>query len=206
MIFSRRLIDPYRPHDSLIHRLSARWKLIAALLFIACVVLLPKQSWLAYGAACVLLFLIAALSRLSWGKLLIRLLYLEPFSIGIAILALFQQGGLLIFTTMLLKSTLCLFCMIILSGTTSFSEIAKAFRQLRVPALLITSLTLMYRYLFVLLDQMEQMKRARRCRTFLPSRTRSWQIMATVAALLFLRASEKAERIYWAMCARGWKT
>jgi cobalt/nickel transport system permease protein len=63
----------------------------------------------------------------------------------------------------------------------------------------------MHRYLFVLLDEMERMQRARRSRTFVASRTSVWRGSAQVAALLFVRASERAERVYLAMCARGWR-
>jgi len=32
-----------------------------------------------------------------------------------------------------------------------------------------------------------------------------WHVLSTVASQLFVRASKRAERIYDAMCARGWK-
>jgi len=63
----------------------------------------------------------------------------------------------------------------------------------------------MYRYLFVLVDEAQRMKRARASRTFTVRRGRSWRTLATVVSQLFIRASERAERIYGAMCARGWK-
>ena len=49
------------------------------------------------------------------------------------------------------------------------------------------------------------MRRARLSRTFSSGRRRHWQSLATVVGQLFVRASERAERIYDAMCARGWK-
>jgi energy-coupling factor transporter transmembrane protein EcfT len=42
-------------------------------------------------------------------------------------------------------------------------------------------------------------------RTFTRRRRVRWQTLATVVGQLFVRASERAERIYDAMCARGWK-
>src|SRR5581483_4777434 len=61
------------------------------------------------------------------------------------------------------------------------------------------------RYLFVLLDESERMRRARLSRTFTRNRKFQWRAMSTVVGQLFVRASERAERIYDAMCARGWK-
>ena len=76
---------------------------------------------------------------------------------------------------------------------------------MRVPGLLITTIALMHRYLFVLADEAERMRRARASRTFTRDRRARWQTLSTVVGQLFVRASERAERIYDAMCARGWK-
>jgi energy-coupling factor transporter transmembrane protein EcfT len=42
-------LDKYSDGNSIIHRLDPRTKLIAALVFIALVVLIPYASWLTYG-------------------------------------------------------------------------------------------------------------------------------------------------------------
>jgi cobalt/nickel transport system permease protein len=49
------------------------------------------------------------------------------------------------------------------------------------------------------------MRCARASRTFQRRRRLHWQMLGTVVGQLFVRASERAERIYAAMCARGWK-
>jgi cobalt/nickel transport system permease protein len=63
----------------------------------------------------------------------------------------------------------------------------------------------MHRYLYVLVDEAERMRRARASRTFVRGRRIQWRTLATVVGHLFIRASERAERIYDAMSARGWK-
>ena len=85
-------------------------------------------------------------------------------------------------------------------------DLLSGLRSLRIPGLLVTTLALTYRYLFLLVDEMERMQRARRSRTFTRHRLQAWRSLATVIAQLFVRTSERAERIYAAMCARGWKT
>lgn len=104
-----------------------------------------------------------------------------------------------------LKSLFCLITIIVVSNTTPFSQILQVLKRVRVPGLLITTIALMHRYLFVLADEAERMRRARASRTFVRQRGVRWQTLATVIAQLFVRASERAERIYDAMCARGWK-
>ena len=200
-----RLLRPYQHGTSVIHGLPAGVKLAAAVGCVLLVVLQPGAAWLAYALVAGALAVIALLSRVPPMQLLLRLALLEPFVIGIAALALVRPGGWPLFLVMMTKSTLCLACMVLLAATTRFSDLLQVLWRLRVPTLLVTTLALMHRYLFVLLEEMERMQRARRSRTFGSGRTSAWRGSAQVAGLLFVRASERAERVYLAMCARGWK-
>jgi cobalt/nickel transport system permease protein len=198
-------LDRYSRLDSPVHHLPAVVKLGLALGLVLMVVLLPpsRLAWL--GAIAVGLVGVAALSRIPGRFLVVRLLLLEPFVLGVAILALFQPGGWRLFLFLVARCTVCLLVMVLLSNTTPFSDLLRVLKAAHVPALLVTTLSLMYRYLFVLVDETQRMKRARVSRTFAPRRARTWHTLATVVSQLFIRASERAERIYGAMCARGWR-
>ena len=148
---------------------------------------------------------IAAASGIPWRFLVRRLLLLEPFVLGVAVLALFQPGGWHLFLVLVAKCTLCLLTMLLLSNTTPFADMLRVLRAARVPALLVTTLSLMYRYLSVMVDETQRMRRARMSRTFRAERRWAWRTMATVVTQLFIRTTERAERIYAAMCARGWR-
>jgi cobalt/nickel transport system permease protein len=198
-------LDRYSRRDSPIHRLRAAVKLVVALVVVVCVLLLPPSRPILLGAAAACALVVAALSRIPWGFFVRRLIVLEPFVLGVALLALFQPGGWPLFLFLVAKCTLCLLVMVLLSSTTRFSDLLRVLRAARMPALLVTTLSLMYRYLFVLADEAQRMKRARTSRTFAPRRTRAWHTLATVVSQLFVRSSERAERIYAAMCARGWR-
>jgi cobalt/nickel transport system permease protein len=201
-----RLLTPYRAGDSPVHRLPAGPKLLLALAGILGVVLLPRFAWPAYAVAAGVIVAVAMLSRVPARYLLSRLLMLEPFALGVALLALFPPGGIDLFLSVLVKSTLCLSLMVILTVTTRFSDMLQVSWRIGVPPLLVTTLALMHRYLFVLVDEMQRMLRARRSRSFTRARAQAWRDSSQVGAQLFLRSSERAERIYSAMCARGWKT
>jgi cobalt/nickel transport system permease protein len=149
--------------------------------------------------------LVALLTSVPLWHLGRRLLLAEPFAVGVALLALLQDHGLQVFLAMLAKSTLCLSCIILLNSTTRFTDLLQVFRRLRVPALLIVTLALMHRYLFVLVEETARLRRARSSRTFTAGWVSGWRLTATIAAQLFVRTSERAERVYAAMCARGWK-
>ncbi len=197
-------LDRYSRLDSPVHRLPPAVKLAAALAFVATTLLVPPAP-APLAALGLLLAGVAWLARIPWGFLARRLLLLEPFVLGVALLALFQPGGGRLFALLVARSTLCLAAMILLSNTTPFSDLLRVLKAARTPALLLTTLSLMYRYLFVLVDESQRMSRARRSRTFTPRRERDWRTLATVVSQLFIRSSERAERIYDAMCARGWQ-
>jgi cobalt/nickel transport system permease protein len=201
-----RFLDAYSQLDSPIRRLPARLKLAVALAGLIGTVVLP----ISYAAYFILwgsfLVGVAVASKIPAAFLLKRLVLLEPLVLGVALLAWFQPHGGTKFLVVVVKSTLCLLTMILLSNTTPFAELLKVLRGLRVPPLLITTLALMNRYLYVLADEAERMKRARASRTFARrSRLHVWNSVAMLAGQLFVRSTERAERIYAAMCARGWR-
>ena len=180
-------------------------KLAAALAVIVGTVLVPWHfpGW--FIGVALLLVLVAVLSRLSFWFLLKRLLLLSPFVLGVALVNAWQPAIRGNWPAVAVKGGLCLFTVILVSNTTPFSKTLRVLKRVRVPVLLITTLALMHRYLFVLADEAERMRRARLSRTFTRRRGARWRSLATVVGQLFIRASERAERIYDAMCARGWK-
>ena len=199
-------LDRFSRLDSPIHRTPAGVKLACALLLLLTTILVPISRGELFGAIALVLLAITAASRVPPVFLARRLLMLEPFVVGVAVLSLLQPGGSAIFFKLVARGTLCLFTVLLLSSTTPFSEILRVFGKLRFPPILITMLALMYRYVFVLVDEAERMSRARASRTFRHDRFRAWRTGAGIIGQLFVRSTTRAERIYAAMCARGWKT
>jgi cobalt/nickel transport system permease protein len=200
------LLEPYEARRSPIHRLPAGLKCAVGIGFVVGIVLLPRQAWAAYAVSGAAVLGLAVLSRIPLARLGARLLLIEPVALGVALLSLAQPGGLAIFAATLTRSTLCLSVMVLLAATTRFTDILRVLWRIRVPALLVTVLALTHRYLFVLVEEAGRMVRARRSRCFSTSRASVWRSSAGVVAHLFVRGSERAERVYAAMCARGWKT
>jgi cobalt/nickel transport system permease protein len=198
-------IDRFSRLKSPVHRLPASLKLTIAVAVVMTVMMAPIGSPVVYGIVAAILIGAAAASRIPPAFLVKRLLFLEPFVVAIAALSLLKPGGLWMFLAIVCKSTLSLFTMILLSNTTRFTDILGVLREIGIPSLLVTVLALMYRYLFVLIDEAERMTRARASRTFAAGRLRLWKSAASVVSQMFIRSSERAERIYAAMLARGWK-
>ncbi len=198
-------LDRYSRLSSPIHRLSAGWKLATAVVVVLIIVMIPRAELRLSVMPAVFLLAVAALSKIPASFLLQRILFFEPFVAGIAGLNLLRPGGEGIFFAILIRSTLSLFTMILLANTTPFHALLRVFREAGMPSLFVTVLALMYRYLFVLVDEGERMIRARSSRTFDPGRVRFWRSASSVIVQLFLRSSERAERVFAAMTARGWK-
>jgi cobalt/nickel transport system permease protein len=198
-------LDRWSRIDSPVHRLPAAAKLAGTLALVLALVVVPVRFPWFFAAVAAGLIGVAALSRIPARYLLGRLLLLEPLVLGVALLSFLQPDGWRTGLVVVLRSTLCLAATILLTNTTRFSDLLGVLRRARVPALLLTTIALMYRYLFVLADEAGRMQRARASRTLRPGRVHAWRSTATLAGQLFLRSTERAERIYAAMCARGWR-
>ncbi len=200
------LIGHHHGHlDSPVARLSAELKLGVALVIIVGTVLVPPWWVVWFIGASLLLSLAVIFSGIPVLFLLKRLAWLSPLILSVALVNALQAAGRGSWVMVAVRSTICLLTVILVSNTTPFSKILRVLKRVRVPGLLITTIALMHRYLFVLSAEAERMARARACRTFVRDRRASWQTLSTVVGRLFVRASERAERIYDAMCARGWK-
>jgi cobalt/nickel transport system permease protein len=198
-------LDRYSRLESPLHRLPAAVKLVGSLALITALIVTPLAHIWFFASSAGLLILLCSISRIPWGFILRRLVLLEPFVLGISVMALLQPGGWTVFLTVVVKSTLSLLTMILLANTTPFAELLKTLRRIGLPRLLVTILALLYRYIFVLIDEAERLARARESRTFRKGRFQKWRSLAALIGQLFVRSTERAERIYAAMLARGWK-
>jgi cobalt/nickel transport system permease protein len=119
-------------------------------------------------------------------------------------------SGLERFLSIAVKSWLSVQAAVLLTATTRMPDLLVAMRALKLPRLLIATVSLMWRYLFVLADETMRMLRARTSRSAaLDGRgggSLFWRASVTgaMAGTLFLRGYERSERIYNAMLARGY--
>jgi cobalt/nickel transport system permease protein len=196
-------LDRYARGESPVHRIGAAWKLAIALLVVISVVAVPGRWFGGFAAIGVFLLGVAIASGVPFRFFLTRLLFLEPLAVGIALFQLFRPDGGQLFAAIVIRSTLSLFTMILLISTTPFADLLQVLRRIGIPGILLSVLALLYRYLFVLVDEGERMIRARRARTF--GRKTGWGAISMIVSQLFIRSTERSERIYAAMCARGWR-
>ena len=217
-------LDRYSDLDSFIHKLDPRTRFITTFAFILVVVLTPPTRWQAFALYFALLAGLILLSKVPPLYVLKRSLVIVPFVLMIAIfIPFFRPGevvgsynvwlwelsitysGLLVLWNVVIKAWLSILSLIVLSSTTKFSELLKGLEQLRMPKVMVMILSFMYRYIFVLVDEVIRMKQARDSRNF--GGKRIWQLktIGNMVGTLFLRSYERGERVYGAMVARGFE-
>jgi cobalt/nickel transport system permease protein len=211
-------IDRYSTLDSPVHRLDARAKALAALVFILVVVTTPARHILAFLIYAGIVAWGAALARVPLGFILRRALLVLPFA-GLAALGLpFWHGGetvavlglplsvngLWIMAGAVMKAILATATVVLLVSVTAMSGLLVGLRGLGVPALFIDLLALTYRYIFVLVDEAMRLKRAAAARGYRPRWLPQAMIVGRMAGSLFVRSYERAEAVYAAMLLRGY--
>jgi cobalt/nickel transport system permease protein len=194
-----------------LERLDARIKLIATLAFIVFTVLTPIGAWSRLGALGFVMALLVGLSGVPPIDLFRRWL---TFLVLIAFLAVVlapahpdrATAGLgVVLFSILIKNSLAIVAMLLLSAVTSFHTLLAALRKLGLPRVLVATLGIMERYRFVLAEELNRMATARRARSFRGHGPFSFSLAGGLIGLLFLRAFERAERVHGAMVARGWQ-
>ncbi len=198
--------DRYSRINSPVHRLSTGAKSAGGLLLIALAILTPLRIWPVHLTVAVCAGVVLFMSRIPPGFVLKRILAFEPAILVMALVTLFQHDGGVRFLSVVVRSTLSLTVVILLANTTPFSEFLGLLRRFRAPSIVVSILALMYRYVFILFDEMQKLRRARASRAFNRPAGRHWAVPAAILGQLFIRSTERAERIYAAMTARGWET
>ena len=219
--------DRYLEGASAVHRLDPRVKVLVALGFILGVALLPDAAWVAYGAAALLIAAATVAARLSPGLVVRRSLLGLPFLLA-AVTVLFTvpgralwsgpwglaltDAGLMRFGSIVARSLLSIAAAVLLTATTRFPDVLHALRHLRVPAVLVGIIAFMYRYLFVLVEEVQRLLRARAARSARLPGTKGggslgWRaaVVGHMAGQLLVRSLDRSDRVYQAMQARGYR-
>ena len=215
-------LDQYSDRDSFVHRLDPRTKFITTLVFILAVISTPPTGWQAFVLYLFLITTLILISKVPLFYVFKRSLVILPFVVLVTIsVPFFTEGevigsynlwlwqvsvthsGLQIFWNIIARAWLSILSLILLTSTTKFTNLLKGLERLRMPRVMVMLLSFMYRYIFVLVDEVMRMKQARDSRNF--GGRRLWQIrtIGSMIGTLFIRSYERGERVYAAMLARG---
>lgn len=202
-------LDKYSSLNSIIHRLSPNIKLIFTFSFIVFIILTYPEKVFIFFIYLMLIFLIIILSKIPVIYVLKKSSIIFPFVIFVTLsIPFFKENfvdGLLIFWNCFIKSWISILIMIILSSTTKFSELLKSLEYFKFPKILIMLLAFMYRYIFLLIDEAMKLERAYNSRYFGGKVIKQIRMIGNIIGLLFIRTYERGERVYMAMCSRGFE-
>lgn len=187
---------------------EARTKLLAAVGYIFGVVSLSTLpiAALAYAVALSVLLIM----RLPILLLLKRYLIITPFLLLMTVPLLLSQGlsfheeNALFAALILMKAYTSMTVISVILDTQSMDEFMTGLAGFKLPPVLITILTLSYRYVFLFLEDIGKMQTAAKSRFFRGGiRLNSLQSYGQLTAALIIRAIERSDRMYQAMIARG---
>jgi len=205
-------IDSLASQEGPLQRRDARVKLLVTLGYVVAVSLtVPGPSLAVYAFLLVVTAAFARVPLLFLGR---RLLVLLPFTLLPALFIPFTAGGALgmglgaptregfLAAGVVVARALCSAgALLLLAATTPMHELLAALRWIRVPSILVVVLGLLYRYLFVLVDETERMARARAQRG--GSGLGGVRGGAALLGTLLMRATDRALAVHRAMLARG---
>jgi len=208
-------LDALAARDSIIHRLDPRVKVLTAALFVLCVVSFDKYVIAAMLPFALFLSLIMGLGGIPAHFILKKLVLVSPFAILLGMFNPFldQQtllylgpipvsGGWLSFLSILLRFCLTVGALLILVATTGFNAVCMAMEKMGMPKIFAVQLLLLYRYIFVLMDEGQRMYRARALRSF-QGRGTEMKTFGHMIGGLLLRTLDRGQRIHLAMLCRG---
>jgi len=208
-------LDLLAGKDTIIHRLDPRVKVITTLLFIICVISFDKYEVSRLLPFFIFPALLVGIADLPLNYLLRKLILVSPFVLFIGIFNPFLDreillhigslqisGGWLSLISILLRFILTVGAGLLLIATTGFPAICMAIEKLGAPKIFAVLLLMLYRYLFVLVEESIRMMRAYTLRAFSKKRPR-YTIFKQLLGSLLLRTLDRAQRIHLAMLSRA---
>ena len=210
-----RRLDDLAGQDTPLHRLDARAKVLATLLYLVSMLSLGRYEVSRLLPFAAFPLLLAAQGGVPLGLLLRRAALALPFVVFVGIFnplldrathltlgPLAVTGGMLSLASIILRSLLAVTTGLVLVAVTGFDQICRALGRLGMPTALLVQLQFLYRYLFVLADEALRMlhARAQRCA---PDKHPSLREYRSLLGNLLLRTLDRAGRIHQAMLCRG---
>ena len=216
-------LDEESTIESPIRSLNPKTKLITIIAVVLLVVSTPADAFTVFALFLSLALSLIVISRVPVTVFLRRALIALPFvavalaavpfvskvpgatsySLGIGGAAVTVTGFLLVFNV-LCKSILSILFLTLLISSTPFRDLVSGLRELRVPSFITDTLSFMYQYLFIIMDEIQRVAFARDARLY--GNRWIWQapVIGHMIGSIFVRSFERGERIFLAMKARGY--
>ena len=208
-------LDDLAAGGTVIHRLHPLSKLLVTVVFLGAVASCGRYSTI--GLLPFLLYpaVLIGLGGLPIAGILRRVFLILPlaFFMGVfnpvfdrapmAVFGMTVAGGWVSFASILIRFLLSMAAGVILVSTTGFAAVCSALSLLRLPRVFVEQLMFMYRYLFVLAEEITRLGIAFTLRAGGRQRP-GIRVYASLTGQLLLRTLDRAQRIHQAMTCRGY--
>jgi len=205
---------------SRVHRLDPRAKIVGVVSVTLVAVTTPLALWPVYTACALVLIAFAAAARVGPRAVWRRARFILPV-VGILVIFLpfvrkggsaydlglltAHEAGLAVGAAVAAKALIGTIGAVLLGATTTFPEVLRGLEALRAPRLFVLIAAFMYRYLFVIVEEVGRMRAALVSRGFRPRNALQAGATGRVAGSLFIRTYGRGERVYLAMLSRGYR-
>jgi len=212
-------LDRYSDLKSPLHSVRPTAKVIVFFALIVFCLSAKATAYLSFAGYFAFLLVCLAVSHVPPIHVLRRTLVIVPFMAMAAVSIPFMgrgvhaQGtgaatmhpGIIVFQGVVIKSYISIFSLVILSSITRFPHLLGGLRRMGIPRVFLSSMSFAYRYLFLLVEEMERMKRARDARCYSGKWLWQTKVVGRMIGTFFVRCYERAERVYQAMASRGFE-
>ncbi len=198
-------VDRYSSNSTL-YGFDPRVKLVGSIALV--VALSFVRDIAALVLAIIFLLAVLAVSRVPLRH------FAGTFALALPLIALAAVAMLLTSTpgaalAMFLRISASVMALLLLVTTTPFFDVLWALRWFRVPYIICALLLFTYRYIFVMLDEMERMSMARKARGFsnrgsLLSRE-VFKTISYTAGMVLVRSYKRGQDIYDGLVSRGYR-
>lgn len=208
-------IDTIASKDQWVNRIHPLVKFVLTVFYIGTVVSFHKYDMIGLAGMVVYPFAVFILAELSVKDSLKRLRVVLPL---VCIVGLFNPffdkafvwiGGIRVFAgvismfTLMMKGIFSVLASYLLIATTQIEKICYALTILHVPKVLVTQILLTYRYITVLLDEVNRMTQSYSLRA---PRQKGihFKVWGSLTGQLLLRSMDRANVVYESMTLRGY--
>jgi cobalt/nickel transport system permease protein len=208
-------LDEFSGRDTPVHHVDPRAKVLATVVFLVCVVSMGKYDLLALLPFVIFPIVLMTDSGMPSRELGARLAIAAPFALVVGVFnPFFDQtvlgtigpitvtGGWVSYASIMLRFLLTTSAALMLIATTGMTGVCAGIERLGVPDVLSTQLLFLYRYIFVLAEEVMRLARARSLRSF-DNRGMGVKVYGSILGHLLLRSVARAQRVFDAMQCRG---
>jgi cobalt/nickel transport system permease protein len=200
--------------------LTPQTRILCVLVMVMAIALTPNGHWVTWGIYSIGILSTVLVSQVTLSVLFQRLAVELSFVSVILLGTLFRQGGdtlwqwgivsitttgLTVLGSVTLKALLSLLLLNVLTLTTPVPALLHGLNRLKIPTILVAILASMYRYLSVLIEEFNAMRRAALSRNLMTGKRWQRLVVGNMIGSLFIRTYERGERVHQAMLSRGYQ-